>query len=159
MRKYGVEHFHIEQLEKTSEPEEREIYWINFYDSRNTGYNATNGGDGKPYIDYDLVVETYKELGFVRTTANKLHIDEKTVRKILRERDIVIVKHVNGTKKVKQYDLNGVHIKTYNSTSDAARAIVEMGKTDKSYQSARSVIGGCCNKKMNSAYGFVWQFA
>ena len=28
MRKYGVEHFHIELIEETDNPEEREIYWI-----------------------------------------------------------------------------------------------------------------------------------
>ena len=28
MRKYGIEHFHIELIEETQEPEEREIYWI-----------------------------------------------------------------------------------------------------------------------------------
>jgi hypothetical protein len=28
MRKYGVEHFHIELIEETNNPEEREIYWI-----------------------------------------------------------------------------------------------------------------------------------
>ena len=28
MRKYGVEHFHIELIEETDNPEEREIFWI-----------------------------------------------------------------------------------------------------------------------------------
>ena len=28
IRKYGIEHFHIELLEETEIPEEREIYWI-----------------------------------------------------------------------------------------------------------------------------------
>ena len=61
MRKYGVEHFHIELVEETNSPEEREIYWIEQYGSFKYGYNATMGGDGKKYIDYDLVVATYRE--------------------------------------------------------------------------------------------------
>lgn len=61
MRKYGIEHFHIEQIEETDKPEEREIYWINFYNSYKNGYNATLGGDGKKYIDYDLVCKVYQE--------------------------------------------------------------------------------------------------
>lgn len=59
MRKYGTEHFHIELLEETDNPEERETYWIEQLGSFKWGYNATLGGDGKKYIDYDLVVATY----------------------------------------------------------------------------------------------------
>ena len=51
MRKYGIEHFHIELLEETDNPEEREIYWIEKMRSFKYGYNATYGGDGKKYID------------------------------------------------------------------------------------------------------------
>ena len=31
MRKYGVEFFSIEEIEQTDRPEEREIFWIEFY--------------------------------------------------------------------------------------------------------------------------------
>lgn len=62
MRKYGVENFTIEEIEKTDNPEDRERYWIEYFGSFKNGYNATIGGDGRPYIDYDLVVATYKEL-------------------------------------------------------------------------------------------------
>jgi group I intron endonuclease len=46
-KKYGFENFQIEILE-TCEPEllnDREMYWINLYDSCVTGYNCTTGGD------------------------------------------------------------------------------------------------------------------
>lgn len=48
IQKYGVEHFHIEEIEKcpNSELDIREAYWIKEYDSFNTGYNSTLGGDG-----------------------------------------------------------------------------------------------------------------
>jgi len=39
--------------------DEREIYWIKFYDSYNNGYNLTKGGMSKIKLDYDLIVETY----------------------------------------------------------------------------------------------------
>ena len=54
MRKYGINHFHIELLEETENPEEREKFWIEEKRSFKNGYNATLGGDGKKYIDYDL---------------------------------------------------------------------------------------------------------
>ncbi len=47
--KYGYDDFDFEIVEKDIEQEklnEREIYWISFYDSFNNGYNSTNGGDG-----------------------------------------------------------------------------------------------------------------
>lgn len=49
--KYGKENFVIEQIDEASSLEElnqKEIYWIAYYNStdRNIGYNLTNGGDG-----------------------------------------------------------------------------------------------------------------
>ena len=62
MRKYGTENFSISLLEETDNPEEREVYWIESLGSFKKGYNATIGGDGKRYLDYDLIVATYQEL-------------------------------------------------------------------------------------------------
>ena len=50
MNHYGYENFIVEQLEacKKSLLDEREIYWINFYNANNPdyGYNMTIGGGG-----------------------------------------------------------------------------------------------------------------
>ena len=48
MLKYGIEHFHIEVLEKDVENyDEREIYWIKFFNSTvPNGYNVSPGGNG-----------------------------------------------------------------------------------------------------------------
>lgn len=50
MRKYGRENFSFEIIEECEEEKlsEREIYWIDFYDSYEDGYNATRGGDRAP---------------------------------------------------------------------------------------------------------------
>jgi len=46
-RKYGLENFKWEVLEecKPEELKEKEIYWINYYNTFKKGYNATPGGD------------------------------------------------------------------------------------------------------------------
>lgn len=85
MRKYGFEHFHIEQLEEVSLSDacEREKYWIESYKSFHNGYNATMGGDGKNYVDYGELVDLYKE-GY---NINQIQImtgrDTLTIRKAL----------------------------------------------------------------------------
>lgn len=48
-QKYGIEHFSIEAIEENIPDDlinNREIFWINQYDSYKNGYNATPGGDG-----------------------------------------------------------------------------------------------------------------
>ena len=52
IQKYGVENFEWEVIEqcKKKDLDEREIYWIEYYDSFNKGYNCTRGGDGGPVL-------------------------------------------------------------------------------------------------------------
>lgn len=47
MSKLGIENFYMEVLEECEYDKlsEREIYWINYYDSYNNGYNMTLGGE------------------------------------------------------------------------------------------------------------------
>ena len=91
MKKYGVEHFHIELLEETDNPEEREKYWIEQKHSYENGYNATRGGDGKPYLDYDLIVSTYQRLHNMQETANEVGCDRTSVSRILKAKGVEIV--------------------------------------------------------------------
>lgn len=46
IRKYGPQAFTIETIEETHLDNEKEIFWINFYNSSETGYNMTRGGNG-----------------------------------------------------------------------------------------------------------------
>jgi len=66
-------------------PEEREKYWIQYYGSFKNGYNATLGGDGKKYIDYDLVIATYKQNNNAAKTARILNISSDSVRNIVKQ--------------------------------------------------------------------------
>lgn len=59
--KYGIEHFTIEAVEEVlpEDASNREIYWIEQYQSYHNGYNATYGGDGRTLIDYKKVLELF----------------------------------------------------------------------------------------------------
>ena len=63
--KYGRENFKNEILEfcLPEDLDEREKYWINFYDSYNSkkGYNATYGGQQGQKIDYKSIYKKWQE--------------------------------------------------------------------------------------------------
>ena len=149
MRKYGIEHFHISLIEETNCPEERERYWIETLGSFKNGYNATLGGDGKKYLDYQLIMDTYLKIKNIKETARLLNIDRHHVSKILKENDIQIYTTNEINKKpVVQIDLNtGELLKIYPSIAEAEKE-VPTGKH----------ISSVCKGKRKSAGGYGWKF-
>ena len=62
MRKYGIGHFSISTIEQVDDSllDEREIYWIEVYNSYNpNGYNSTLGGKGHTKYDHSEVIDYY----------------------------------------------------------------------------------------------------
>lgn len=163
MRKYGIEHFHIELLEETKTPEEREIYWIKKKGSYKNGYNATLGGDGKKYIDYDLVIATYNEVKSVKETAMKLNICPESVSSILHINNISIVSSWDVLQKkygkmVNMYDLQNNFIKTFPSLSAAAIYMVENKLTGCKKSTIQQHISEVCRGKRKTAAKYKWEF-
>lgn len=60
IRKYGRDSFHITLIEECpiSLLDERERYWISFYDSYNNGYNLTKGGQDSNYFSLHRLENT-----------------------------------------------------------------------------------------------------
>ena len=161
MKKYGTEHLHVELVEETDNPEEREQYWIKFYNSYgSTGYNATMGGDGKKYIDVNKLTEAYNRLGTVRAVSRETGHDEGYISKLLRQAGIQIVssQELNKekcSKKVAQCDKKThEQLKIFNSLADAARYLQEKQiSTSKDTTGIAYHIGHVCKKQRRSAYG------
>lgn len=63
-RKYGINNFQFEIIEECdiSLLNEKEIYWIRYYNSFKNGYNATIGGDGCREIEVKLTKEQTDEI-------------------------------------------------------------------------------------------------
>jgi group I intron endonuclease len=163
MRKYGTDHFHIGAIEETDNPKEREVYWIEYYGTFKDGYNATFGGDGKWYIDYDLVVETYKQIGNMLETAERLGISVDSVSDIL---DIKNEQHRSTTdiliekygKMVNMFDLNGTYLRTFSTAYDAGRYLIQNKLTNCKLTTIKTHIVEVCKGKRKSAASFIWSY-
>lgn len=85
MRKYGIDAFKVETIEECSADtsSEREIYWIEHYNSFHNGYNATMGGDGKHYVDYDEIYSLWKQGKIIKEISQITGRDENTIRTAL----------------------------------------------------------------------------
>lgn len=161
IEKYGIEHFHIEEIEETDYPEEREKYWIEIFGSFKNGYNATIGGDGRSFLDYDLIIATYKELKNETETAKKLNISTDSVHNALLARKEVIyssqiVNQQKMGKIINQYDLQDNFIQSFPSAKAAAESL---GKVTSTSKGATSHISDVCRGKRKTAYGYKWKFA
>lgn len=97
IKKYGKENFIIELIEEveTAKLDEREVYWISFYDSYNNGYNCTKGGQNGATVQPKLswkeeneVIEA-KYLGFsVKEIEKVYHIDRTSVHNIFKRHNL-----------------------------------------------------------------------
>lgn len=97
--KYGIDNFSVETIEECSieKLNEREIYWIAYYDSFNKGYNATLGGSGTAkYFWTDNQYEEIKSLylsGFsIKDVGARYNVSKETIRDVLKTMNVKIRK-------------------------------------------------------------------
>lgn len=90
IKKYGIENFSFEIIEKLHQEElnEREIYWINYYDSYNKGYNCTLGGDTGIKYEYSKIYELWNSGLSNKEICEQLKCEDRVVTKALRSYDI-----------------------------------------------------------------------
>ena len=84
IHKYGIENFTFEIIEEcqTKELNEKERYWIQYYDSYNNGYNRTLGGDSLKGEEHPRAILTKEQVIFIRDCyAN--HISRREVFKAI----------------------------------------------------------------------------
>lgn len=165
MRKYGIEHFHIELLEETDNPNERETYWIEQKHSFKHGYNATMGGDGKRYLDYEIIIKTYQEVQNMEKTAKICGVSKDSVSHVLSEYNIpkissqeIAIKE--QSKIVGMYDLKTSElICTFPSLIAAAKYCIENGiSSNVQPRGVSAHIGQVCNGKRKQTLGYLWKY-
>lgn len=164
MCKYGVENFSIETIEETNNPEEREKYWIEYYGSFKNGYNATIGGDGKPYLDYDLIIKTYQEIKNISEVSEFLNIDKGYLSKILKAKNINVlssqeVNVLKNGKSILMLDKNTLKPqKSFSSISDASRYIRQEQNLNYNLSGIKKHIREAARGERKTAYNYVWKF-
>ena len=167
--KYGPENFSIEQIEEiqTDFLDEREIYWINYYNSYKNGYNATLGGDGKILYDYSKIEFLLKEGKTYKEICEEIGCSKDTVRKVSKQSNIPVNIPSNALQKemiksqiaVNQYDKQGNFIQSFASYAEAARWLQLNGYVQGNLNGVRTKIGQVCRGIRKTAYKFIWKFS
>lgn len=162
INKYGSEHFSIiliEEVENDEIASERETYWIEklrtyvgFDDCK--GYNATLGGDGKRFYDYDLLAEEYLKLGTLKAVAKKYNCDEQPIRNACREKGIYIETAPNKIGVI-QKTKDGEILNIFSSISEAARDYCNIN-SNVSFETARKNISRAVNRG-GTAYSYYYE--
>lgn len=136
--KYGWVNFSFEILEEVAEDEinERERYWIQYYNTYDNGYNETLGGEGAVKYDYKEFLQLWNEGLTVNEIASKMSCSRNTVYYALSSiegwREEAIARRWENnlqamneahSKSIDVYDLNGEFVGTFSSQREASVAL------------------------------------
>ena len=166
MRKYGAGIFHIEQIEECDNSilDEREKYWIEYYDSYKNGYNSTPGGTALPSgkmfarLDDNLLHQLWDKGYSISEIVEKTGYSDTSIREHLYEYEKFsieesIARGMNKAAKtrsqeISQWDLQGNFIQTYQSAAVASK------ETNITAQN----IYKCLKKERETAGNYYWTY-
>lgn len=112
INKYGKSNFTVEVIEEidSANLNDRERYWIKYYNSYNNGYNSTKGGqDGcKPFKDLDVesIIKEYNTGKSLRTLGTIFKVDKQTIKDLLIRHNVEL--RTTRTYKLSQKDRDKV---------------------------------------------------
>lgn len=163
IKKYGANHFFIQQLEECSDEEldNKEQYWISYYDSYKNGYNCTTGGRRQFNMGSNKNHERIKELwelGFgQKEIQQKTGLNIETVHNYLIKSGVSsedikarFKQKLSKAKSipVKQLDLDNNLIKIWDSAKEASEFL----------NISRQNICLACKKKRKTAGNYKWEY-
>lgn len=169
MKKYGIENFYIELIEDNipdQEIDEKEIFYIRQYNSyigfeNSNGYNATLGGDGRKYKNWDLqeIIDLYNNGNSCAAIAKQLNLDSSYICKLLNNNGIKIMS--SGERAIKQkgnavYQLDIDTNEVINKFDSIGQANIAFGK-DRKNGTIRDALNG--RRGHHNAYGYKWSYS
>lgn len=175
--KYGINNFKFTILEKCSEEQlnEKEIYWIEKFNSYFNGYNETSGGNRPTHTICNRIIEMYdldgnyiKDFPSMSAAARELQCSLSLINSVIQQRrptakgfqfktkddDTITIgpfkKKKSGPigKAVIQFDLEGNIINEYISASEAARQTGLYAQN----------ISGVCRGLKHTCGGYKWEY-
>lgn len=163
MKEYGIDHFHIEIIEETNNPNEREMYWIDQLGSFSYGYNATKGGCGRKIFNYDEIYNELKTTPYPIEVAKQFGCCVDIVYDIAKQHNIDVKNKSNDklialSKSVSCYRKEGELVKSFPSCAEAGRWCFQNGYVKKMSSGIRGHIIEVANGERKTAYGFVWKW-
>lgn len=164
MKKYGIEHFHIELIEETDNPNEREIYWIKVLEGYTKGYNATLGGEGTKQFNYEKILVRLREHPYPIDIAKEFKCSPDLVHKIAKKYNVLIKNKSNElmketrSKAISAFTKDGQYVKSFPSAAEGAIWCFETGKSASITSGVRGHIAEVANGKRKSAYGYIWKW-
>lgn len=159
IKKYGVENFDWEILETgdftPQQLNEKEIYWIDKFDSFKNGYNSTLGGQSRKLLNLDVaeVIAKYNETKSCRKVAKYFGVFHETISAILIANGIEIKSRGHGNSKpITLIDKNSEERFSFENAVEAAKFCISNNVTwSKNPQNVRRTIGA---GKMNGTLIF-----
>lgn len=110
INKYGRENFYYEILEENvplEKLDEKEIFYINQYDSYKNGYNSTPGGDGRTINklnNEDEVLKMAKEGMTSSDIAKIMQVHQATIMRTLHKLGFYYTKEINTNELIKMVE-------------------------------------------------------
>jgi group I intron endonuclease len=150
--KYGWENHKFEIIEECSieELNQKEIYWMSFFNCIEEGLNLKEGGYniGKHHPQTIIKMRNTKLNKKQPWSVPQATLMGKANKGKIRTEEFKNNIRLNNSKPVLQYDKQGNFIKKWECGFDAARFL---GKQN-------SAISECCYGKRKTAYNYIWKF-
>lgn len=165
-RKYGIENFSIEEIEKCNleNLDDREIYWISYFNSKKKGYNQLYGGSGsKRYnLDEQEVIERYNKLQNIVEVESNFNVPRGVVSRILRKHNVKVLSTSdvmkNKNRTVYQYDKDNNLINIFNSFTEAGKWLRKYNLSKcKNDTVAGSTVLYCLQRGKTECLGYLWK--
>ena len=96
IKKYGKSNFTIEVIEEVDKDSlnDREKFWIEYYNSYNNGYNSTRGGqNGSTHckeLDTESIIKEYNLGKSLRSIGNTFKVDKQTIKDLLIRNNVTL---------------------------------------------------------------------
>lgn len=168
---YGEENFKFSILElcNKSQLKSREVYWIEFYDSFNNGYNMTLGGDDNPMNYQECRTKLSESLKGNKIWLGKKHKEETKIKISLGNKGKFVSAETRKKLSIAKSKPNGrvgklsvlsKPIKQINkNTKEVIKIFESISQAEISINGKRTgAINNCLKGNSKSAFGYIWEY-